>query len=78
MVTVADPVAATPASVQGGVSFCGVMERLLNTFGCAGDSSLLQATPIATATRNTEIRTRFIAASRTDRGDTPDLIPATR
>src|SRR5215470_1070539 len=74
MVTFAVPDALTPASAQGGVSFCGDIVRL-KTFGWGEDSLLPQVTMMASSTRNTGTRTRFIAASsRTDRG-TPSTSP---
>src|SRR5215469_2513682 len=77
MVTMAVPVALVPASGHGGVSFAEERVRL-NTFGWPVDEPLPQATTIATVARNTVNRTRFIAASRMHRGESPDLIPATR
>src|SRR5215472_6344425 len=65
MVTLAVPVALTPASVQGGVSFAGVSVRL-NTFAGPWGELLPQAQTqtIAAGTTNTAKSARFMTASR--------------
>src|SRR5215472_17247080 len=65
MVTLAVPVALTPASVQGGVSFAGVSVRL-NTFAGPCGSLLPQAQTqtIAAGTSNTPKTARFMSASQ--------------